>query len=108
MIVEHFKTEFVRTSHAKMMGRGRLSITLRQLLVALAVGAVFNFLFRLVPISEWWSVLGCFLGLWLGSERSGAMQLSRLLLPLVVRLRRIVGKPQRVDLSAEWERFARE
>jgi len=108
MIIEHFKTEFVRLSHAKIMGRGRLSLTLRQLLVAITVGALCNVLLRLVPISNWWAVLGCGVGIWLGSDRDGAMQVSRIFLPLLVRLRTLFGKPQRVDLAAEWERYARE
>jgi hypothetical protein len=106
--IEHFKTEFVRLGHAKIMGRGRLSLTLRQLLVGIAVGALCNILLRLLPLSNWWAVLGCGLGIWLGSDRAGSMQLARLLMPLLVSLRALIGKPQRVDLSAEWERFARE
>lgn len=108
MLVEHFKTEFVRLSHAKMMGRGRLSVTLRQLLTAIVLGALCNVLLRLFPISNWWAVLGCGLGIWLGRDRAGAMQLSRLFMPLLVHLRTLLGKPQHVNLAAEWERFARE
>ncbi len=108
MYIEHFKTEFVRLNHAKIMGRGRLSLTLRQLLMGIAVGALCNIMLRFFPVSNWWAVIGCGLGIWLGSDRAGALQLSRLLLPLLVRLRALFGKPQRVDLAAEWERFAHE
>ncbi len=108
MYIEQFKTEFVRLSHAKIMGRGRLSLTLRQLLMGIAVGAVCNILLRFFPVSNWWAVMGCGVGIWLGSDRAGALQFSRLLLPLLVRLRALFGKPQRVDLAAEWERFAHE
>lgn len=108
MFVEHFKTEFVRLSHAKIMGRGRLSLTLRQLIMAAVCGALCNLLLRLLPIANWYAVIGCGLGIWLGDERAGALQLSRLAMRLLVRIRAVIGKPQVVDLSAEWERVASE
>ena len=108
MIVEHFKTEFVRMRHAKVLGRGRLALTLRQLLVAAAMGVVFNLLLRLLPVSNWYAVIGCGLGIWLGSEQAGAMQLSRLLMPRLVQLRTLIGKPQRIDLAATWEQHAQD
>ena len=106
--VEHFKTEFVRTSHAKIMGRGRLALTLRQLMMAIACGLFFSMAIRLLPISNWFAAIGLLIGIWLGSERDGALQLARLFMPFQVYVRSLIEKPCCVDISAEWQEFSEE
>ncbi|HFC11387.1 MAG TPA: hypothetical protein ENJ56_00985 [Anaerolineae bacterium] len=103
--IEHFKTEFVRVSHAKIMGRGRLSLTLYQLLMTVIGTLVFSMVLRLLPLSNWFAVLGGLLGVWLGSERAGALQVLRFVMPVYTELRVLVGRQRIVDIAAEWEQL---